>query len=355
MGVLLMFKAIIIFFSIITALFLGSCSEDEDVPAYTTSGVVIDVPDGVPVSGSAFKSRGENAWGFVRQSATWGDANSQIVDQLLVSLLNSGLLQQTGTFTDTSSTINNQSMTIKLTTGGSFPVSTASSFSGTLTFSKKFEIWRNSDNAKALELFFDEATALGTNGVLMYYQLNVLAPDEFNGDDVVVESYTFESSEGRKQTYSWSGGAIVANGSGEAGRVILEEMDGGTVFCFKAVVKMSGTLNWCPGSNNEYYSLGYTQRLGGSGETTAKFGYTDNNVDNVGQLCASSNTLIYGLFNSSGFVSDGNSSVSTDYPATTRVDGLFGELNTAGAGTWDDSQKATIDGLNIQFVDSSAP
>lgn len=346
-------------FWMIPLLFLLGCSDDERPSQTPTSGLVINVPDGVPFA-TGLSSRAETQWAFVRQSATWGDANSSVIDQLLVSLQSSGALTLSGSYTDVNSVINNQSMTIRLTVNANETVSTASAFLGSKTFNHKFEIWRNADVAKALEFYFDEATSLGTDGVLLYYRPNVLSPAEFKGDDVVVESYAFDSADGPKQTYSWSGGAITAGGPGLAGRVIIEEMDDGTLFCFKAVIKMNSSVNLCPGSNNEFYALGYTQRLLGLGEVTAKFSYTDNTLDNTGLACGVANPLNYGLFNLGGFVTDGVDSsffLSPQilYPASTRVDTLFSEINTAGAGAWDDTQQATIDGLNIQFVNTAAP
>jgi hypothetical protein len=354
-------KGFAFFFSLLFPLILISCSDDNsdnNTEVLTSSGLVVDVPDGVPFpTGLGFGPRAESAWAFVRQSATWGDANSQVVDGLLTGLINTGLLQTPGSYT-ASTTIETVEFTTRLTVGEDVTISTASAFTGSRTYSRRFEMWRSSDNAKALEMFFDSATELGDDGVLLYYQPNVLDPTEFNGDNVVVESFSFQTAQGRKQTYSWSGGSIVSGGSSEAGRVILEEMDNNTVFCFKAVVRMDGSLNWCaPGGNPEYYSLGYVQSLLGSGEVTAKFGYLDNDVDNTGQVCGVSNTLNYGLFNSAGFVDDGvaSGSVGASYPLPSRADTLFSEINTGGAGAWDDLRQATIDGLNIQFVSTTAP
>lgn len=345
-------RALLILFLTLFAFFSIQCDKADDQT--TTSGLVINVPDGVPIN-STLNTQAENAWLFVRQSATWGDSNSKIIDNLIVNLMNSGLLTREGTYTDSNVTVGTQAMTVRLTVNASASISGASAYTGSKTFDHKFEIWRNSDNAKALELFFDSVESLTSDGVLMYYQLNVLSPAEFNGDDVIVESYSFQSADGPKQTYSWSGGAIVSGGSGQAGRVVIEEMGSGTLFCFKSVVKLSGSLDWCTGSNSEYYSLGYTQNLTGEGEVTAKFGFEDNSIDNTGQLCGASNSLNYGTFNQDGFISDGNSTVGASFPATTRVDTLFSEINTVGAGAWDDTTKSKIDALNIQFVSSTAP
>ena len=350
-----MIRVLVLFVSCFILFLFSACSEEENTggATYSTSGMVVNVPNGVPQDVSTLSSlgRAENDWDFVRASATWGDANSQIVDELLTALLNSGLLQLNGTFTDTTSTINNMSVSIRLTTDQPTTVSTASAFTGSRTYDRKFEIWRNSDGAKGLELFFDSATELGTDGVLLYYQVNVLDPDNFDGDNVVVESFTQDTADGRKQTYTWSGGALTAGGPAQSGRVILEEMDNNTNFCFKSVIKLAD--QGCSTSADDYYSLGYTQRLDGSGEVTAMFGFADNSIDNSGTICGIPNLLNFGTFNSNGFISDANTSVASNFPETTRVTGLFGEINTAGAGAWDDLRQSTINGLNIQFVDNS--
>ncbi len=142
----------------------------------------------VDFSGLRTLPAAENAWGFVRQSATWARGNSQFMDSLLLSLRNSGLLNRTGTFTATNQSCGSITCTIRLTVGANESHS-SSAYSGNKVFANKFEAWRTTDNAKALEFFFTDSTTPGDTGGLLYYNLNVLNPTTFAGDSVVVESY----------------------------------------------------------------------------------------------------------------------------------------------------------------------
>ncbi len=299
----------------------------------------------------------ENAWGFVRQSATWARSNSLFIDGILAGLIRSGLLSSSGTSTFAGQTLSGLSgtWTLRLTVGANESV-TSSAYTGSKTFANKFEIWRDSDNAKAVELFFNAAGDVSGDGALIFYQLNVLQPGTWTGDNVIVESYVFGNTSERKQTYSWSGGKFTSDGITTRGRVILEEMDGGTLLCFKSVVALN--TNICTGaSGTEYYSLAYPVNVAAPNETTAKFGLADGSVDNSGTICGANNSLNYGLFLNGGFVSDGtaSSAVPSNYPPSSRTDTLFAEINTSGQDAWDDTTQATIDGLNIQFKSTAAP
>ena len=95
----------------------------------------------------------------------------------------------------------------------------------------------------------------------------------------------------------------------------------------------------------------------------------DGSINTNGTICPSSlsnYTLNYGLFKSSGFIADQKSSgeITSEYPAYTKVDTLFSELGSIGSGewdgsigtaVWDDTQKATIDSINISFKGSLTP
>ncbi|MCB1174936.1 MAG: hypothetical protein KDK39_15295, partial [Leptospiraceae bacterium] len=313
----------------------------------------------------------ENSWAFVRQSATWANANTDLIEAIVTPIKNSGALNYKGTYTRTVTTAKGITFTARLTVGTAADAVTAQAFSGNKYFDNKFEMWRASDNAKALELFFDSLTDLSGDGILLIYNLNVLDPYTYS-DSMVVESYSFKNVSSRVQVYSWSSaysggksGASYVNT--DRGRVILDTMENDTVLCFKAVVRFDGTNNFCTGAaGNEYYALSYSQFFASPNYATARMSLQDGAIDNststaTNNLCNGTGNLgnlKFGLFDGNGFVSDGNeaAAIPANYLAGTRVNSLHAELGTVGPdGSWDDTTKATIDALNVQFKSTAAP
>lgn len=313
-------------------------------------------------------------WTAVRQSATWANNNSNLADQIIMTLKNAGLLANSGTFT-TTTVINGTSYKIKLQTGGSF---NAGGVAATATnYSNKFQMWRASDNKVTLQLYFNDVGSPNA-GVLLFYRLAILGPTTSNNEDLIVESYIFGSSPSRKQTYSWgqpfwTSGANAATTS-VAGRVILEEMTIGLVgggtsagLCVK-IVSRTTPISGCNGiTGAHYYVLAYGQKTDSNFETTAKAGVHRTSVltavnSGNGGICAGGG-LNYGLFNGGGFVEDGQASPPSGYPNPSAgggyggVHALFGELGTAGSGAWDDTQSTMLDTTlaTIAFPDNSAP
>lgn len=345
-----------------------------------TTGLTIKIPDGVPLktnvaSNTKEKSlwkflkaqmnfpeakASENQWAFVRQSALWANNNTDAIEAVLNPIKKYNLLNSPGTLTTTVQLASGKLYTAKLTVSANTVVS-SSAYTGTKTFNHRFEMWRQSDSAKAMEMFFDNADALSDKGILLLYNLNVLDPSSYP-DSLVCETYVSSQNvsylgstvSSPKQTITWSGTQSFYTGS-LGGRVVLEKMDNNTVLCFKSVVRFqhSATFSGC-GTGTKYYSLAYSQYLNTSdNKATAKVSLADSSIDNgqTSKIC-SAYSLNYGLFiNKSGFVSDTNaaSAVPSDYPSTSRVDTLFSKIGTAGAGTWDDMQKTTLDSLNIKF------
>ncbi|MCB1318094.1 MAG: hypothetical protein KDK27_19145, partial [Leptospiraceae bacterium] len=186
-------------------------------------------PDFTGLSGAISQVRelhaAENAWGFVRQSATWANSNSLIIDSIISSLQSSGILNQSaGTYNFANQNVSGTQYHMQIGVGTNDTVNGAG-YSGTKTYTNRFLMWRASDDAKALELFFDNSTDTSGDGALMTYSLNVLNGSRFTATAPLVETYVFGSAGSRKQVYSWRDGPLVSGtvpGSLN-GRVLLEE------------------------------------------------------------------------------------------------------------------------------------
>ena len=356
------------------------------IAAYRDGGIPVAMPapgeKRLVLSGAASVDAAENHWGFVRQSATWANGNSALADNIITSLKNSGLLTNEARQLSTTTVINGVTYKVKLETNNTCnPTSscqglTSSAYTGTKTFSHRLKFWRASDNLDVLEMVFDDVNTPGTgDGVLLNYRLAVLDPSLGDNANLIVESYISGAAPNRRQTYSW-GAPFWTSGSNAAttsdrGRVILEEMTvglkgGGTssgALCVRIAVRtVSQTITGC-GTGNFYYALAYGQKTVSNFETTALSGLAVNSLATGGLICGILN-LGFGTFNGAGFVADQQSSsqVPTGFPDPSvnggypGVQALFNKINTAGAGAggFDDTQKATIDGLtSISFHPAS--
>jgi len=348
----------------------------------TCSRGPLDVPDTIQLPVIQLEGA-ESDWGFVRQSATWARGNSSLADNLITGLKNSGLLSQSATFTRSGIGMGSISATIRLTpsantviTGDGAGNTGAASLVGSKTFSHKFDAWRSSDNAKVLELFFDDPDSVDNDGALLYYNLHLLNPAVFTGNSAVVESYSFGSPGALKQTYSWSNGPLISGGGSDKGRVVLNEVFSGTQLCFRSVIKTNFTIN-CGGTNLVYYTLAYMTKTTGANETTARFGIgtgpsgaqagTGGTADGI---CGSANARNYGLFSVGGFIGDGYAAanIPASYPAANtsspsyggsppHVDNAFSRTGivAGGAGDYEDTSATRMDALNVQFKSSAAP
>ena len=108
-------------------------------------------------------------------------------------------------------------------------------------------------------------------------------------------------------------------------------------------------------TSNDYYATTYSQKQTGGNEVVAKFSVSRDTVDHTGKLCGLTNTHNYGLFNNTGFISDGvaAASIASNYPSYARVDANLSRAQGA-EGDWDDIEASTIDAFDIQFNDSSS-
>lgn len=330
--------------------------------------IVVPTKSRIVLGGTQEVQAAENAWGFVRQSATWANGNSSLADQIITSLKNSGLLTNSGSWA-TTTTIGGVQYKVRLQTGSSCcPTISSTAYTGTKSFANRFKLWRASDNVEVLELLFDNINSPNTsNGVLMNYRLNALNASLTDNPNLIVESYIFNGAPNRKQTYSWSGAfqttATNSNPTSDAGRVVLEEMTlglkgAGTTpgLCVRIVARTSQTPGSCSGAPF-YYALAYGQRTESGFETTAQAGLYPNPLPNGASpnICNFGNILQNGLFNGNGFVTDGvaSGSILTGYPDANANNGypgvttLFGKLGTTGAGAngYDDLSDAKIDAL----------
>lgn len=333
-------------------------------------------------------------WGFVRQSATWARGNSLFMDDIIAGIQANTLLVAAATGNTVTAT--NLSLgdgggvfDLRLTLGNSgneFQPG-SSVYTTTKTFSNYLELKVAGTANMALQFYWDDNPRLaGGDGALLIYNLARIAPSEWTAQ-ATIESYvympdavndstynTLYPNQGLIQTYSWAGPLGTDSElslHAQRGRVILEEMDNQTVFCFKTVVRLDGTTNLFPltfpnkalctsGNADEYYKLAYSQKLTGNLNVTAKSGWEEGAVTYpatpaTDTLCGLID-LNFGLFDMNGFVRDGvdSSAIPSDYVPAARVAGLYGRIGSqgkSGAGdgqgvTWDDTSKSTIDGLN---------
>ncbi|HMV41330.1 MAG TPA: hypothetical protein PK079_10595 [Leptospiraceae bacterium] len=329
------------------------------------------------------------SWGFVRQSATWGRANSTLVDTLLTSLQTSGVFSRISSGelivpNQTSSTGVTFTYRLKINENVSGIASTA--YSGTKTYAHRFEAWKSGDSVPTLQMFFSSLTGTGTTGVLLYYNLSKLNPTAFGtATSAIVESYTSGNKGDMKQTYSWNNGPQDSSWISRNGRVIIREMNNGADICVRTVVTMNtnssglnGQLNSLCGSNtNIYYLLAYVQKTTAPFYTVAKSGLTNTTpIKNVSTFCGLAGSVSsalpnnYGLFDQNGFVSDGatSSTIPSGYPGTTDVDNAFSRtgaaLNELGidnvaVAEYDQSDATFMNNLStnasLAFKTSSAP
>ena len=319
------------------------------------------------ISGIKEAQAAENAWGGVRQSVTWANANSSLIDSILTGLNSANFFQwpddttvarvnvQLGTFTGKIHITKNATSTYNVT------CSACGSAKG---FKHRLIIWRQSDDAKALELFFNDYGDVSGSGALVIYRTNVLNPTQFNGNDTFVESWVQSGSDGNIQTYTWSNGPLSSGGPTNKARIFLETMASGTLLCVQGVIRLNSTaatefrdaapLAGCNAAQNLYYVIGYGQKIASPFQTTAKVAMWDgDNFGQDGRICDISHGLNYGLFNGNGFINDGvaSSSVPSDFRSGSAIDTLFAEIGTSTGNSYDDMQQATIDGLNVTFLD----
>ncbi|TGJ99711.1 hypothetical protein EHO59_17930 [Leptospira semungkisensis] len=342
-----------------------------------------------------------NDWGFVRQSATWARGNSLFMDDIIASIESNTLLVAAAsgnTVTATNMKVGDGGgvfdVRLTLNNSGSEFSPTSTVYTGTKTFSNYFELKVTGTSTMALQFYWDNNPRdPSTQGALLIYNLALVAPDIWTATaniesyvympDLVNDTtgtYTAYPLQGLIQTYSWSSGNLGTDSElalhAQKGRVILEEMDNQTVFCFKTVVRIDGTANLfptlnpnkalCPSTNgNEYYKLAYSQKLTGDLNVTAKEGWDETAIAASGTDTICSGlipTISYGLFNFNGFVKDqvASADIPSDYVQANRVDGLYGRVGGQGkTGTgdtngvkWDDTTQATIDALSVSFQSS---
>ncbi|TGK36492.1 LIC_12337 family protein [Leptospira andrefontaineae] len=338
-------------------------------------------------------------WGFVRGSASWARGNSLFMDDVIGSiqanpalvLVASGV---NGITQDGFSTTSGTNFTISLKLNGAFTAS-STAYTGTKTFSNYLELKNvgTTDTANiALQFYWDDDPRDPLqDGALVRYRLQMLNPSQDGGSSADIESYVYSPNvanafystlypnQGLVQVYSWDDKLANDNEislKARHGRVILEEMDEQTVFCFKAIVRVDATANLIPSNTNaglctgsasdEYYKLAYSQKLTGNLEVTAKSGWEEGAITSGdGNLCGLV-SLNYGLFNVNGFVKDlvASGDIPSSYVPASRVDGLYARIGLSGKSGntgdnngvfWDDTRKATIDALDIVFESSPPP
>ena len=323
-------------------------------------------------------SAAESLWGFVRQSATWANSNSILIDGIITSVKKSGVLAL-GTY-QKSDVDFGTGVIFKMEIGTVNKTVNLAAKSGTTTYSHYFYLWRQSDGAKALEVFFDDPDSPKTgDGAAAIYKLGLLNPREFDNPNAIVETRVFSKCLGSQsategcQTYSWANGPIqTSSGFTSNGRVVLTEMSG--ILCVQVLVRSKSGTNNCTNVSDtyEYYTLAYGQSLSDPFGAVGRMGYSDSSlystVADDGEVCYDGyNPGGYGYFDKNGFISDGNSSAdaAAKYSQKSNVDTAFAAIGTTGNGGangFDDLTTATIDALDsgtaeqkIAFHETAAP
>ncbi|TGL36997.1 hypothetical protein EHQ52_03765 [Leptospira koniambonensis] len=337
-------------------------------------------------------------WGFVRGSASWARGNSLFMDDVIGSIqANTGLVflasQPGGFVQDNFSTTSGTDFQISIKLGGSFMAS-STAYTGQKEFSNYLELRNENTTATsdiALQFYWDDDPRdSDQQGALVKYRLQMLNPSQDGGSTADIESYVYSPKltdvkydpathnnvvQGLVQVYSWDDKLNNDNQislHARHGRVILEEMDNRTIFCFKALVRIDSNANlvpafypnegFCAGTTgDEYYKLAYSQKLTGDLEVTAKSGWEEATITPTdGELCSTGISLNYGLFNVNGFVKDvvASSNIPSGYVPASRVDGLYARIGTSGKSgdsgddmdvLWDDLRKDTIDNMDVVF------
>ncbi|PJZ58057.1 LIC_12337 family protein [Leptospira barantonii] len=336
-----------------------------------------------------------DSWGFVRQSATWARGNSLFMDDLIFAIRKAFPLGTTANITLSNQLFNGQSYTLRLKLNSGNVSYQPSTLSTAASYTNFFELRSTSDNGAALQFFFDDDPRdVAGDGAVLLYQLSRLDPTRWSGATAIIESYVRQpvvtgfANQGLIQTYSWKGplGSDALGQDVDTGRVILEEMDNRTVFCFKSVVSFNGTTDLvtinagttalgyshnnglCPGAGREYYKLAYSQKLDGSLNVTAKGGLEQTAITS-GQAITCNSTVnqfvnftpTYGLFNFNGFIAEGvaSSAIPADFIQSSRVDSLYDRVGTVGksaatttpaGSSWDTLTKAYVDAITINFA-----
>ncbi|TGL97470.1 hypothetical protein EHQ76_15155 [Leptospira barantonii] len=336
-----------------------------------------------------------DSWGFVRQSATWARGNSLFMDDLIFAIRKAFPLGTTANITLSNQLFNGQSYTLRLKLNSGNVSYQPSTLGAAASYTNFFELRSTSDNGAALQFFFDDDPRdVAGDGAVLLYQLSRLDPTRWSGATAIIESYVRQpvvtgfANQGLIQTYSWKGplGSDALGQDVDTGRVILEEMDNRTVFCFKSVVSFNGTTDLvtinagttalgyshnnglCPGAGREYYKLAYSQKLDGSLNVTAKGGLEQTAITS-GQAITCNSTVnqfvnftpTYGLFNFNGFIAEGvaSSAIPADFIQSSRVDSLYDRVGTVGksaatttpaGSSWDTLTKAYVDAITINFA-----
>lgn len=271
---------------------------------------------------------------------------------------------------------------------------TSTAYSGTKTFSHRFEAWKSGDSVPTLQMFFSSLTDTGSTGVLLYYNLANLNPTAFGtAPNAAVESYTSGVKGSMAQTYSWKDGPENTSWISKNGRVIIREMNSGAEICVRTVVTLTrgstgigtnldalcATTNSVNNTSNKlYYILAYVQKTASPFYTVAKSGlvkFESAPIRNTATFCGFNSGVFsalpanYGLFDLNGFVSDGATAgtIPAGYPSATDVDNAFIRTGApsgfaGGGGTvaeYDQSDATFMDGLStntdFDFKASAAP
>lgn len=319
---------------------------------------------------ATLKAAPEDNWLFVRQSVTWANSNSIIVDQIISAIKDAGLLGGAGGRSEATRLIGGVNYKIVLEVGAPACVSctgiSSSAYTGTKNFTNRFKMWRAADDVEALELLFDDPDNIGANGILMNYRLAVISPENSNNEDLIIESYISGASPSRKQTYSlnqpiWVAPSENAALTADAGRVVLEEMTinlvgGGVANGLGAKIAFRTVSQAACGGGPLYYTLAYHQKIDAPFETTALEGLAPNAYPVSTTLCGA-DIVKFGIFDENGFVSDNLTSleIPSGYPDPSDVYGVQSEFDkiglvpAGGTGSYDDLQKTSLDSLSIAF------
>ncbi len=286
----------------------------------------------------------EDQWDSVRNIISFTRNITKSINDLMANLESTGLFNVSGTFTT-----NNGTFKIKLVMNQEETI-TDNSTGSNLTFSNKLILWNASNNAKYLEIYFDDPTTkTGGDGALVTFEPAVIDPTTYTAGKRM-ECY----SNGQTMTCSWEG--MIASHNIDRGQLIAQMNSDNTIqlrlLAKTTLTSITGLGNCSTGVY--YYTLGAIIQNSDPFYTTSAFGIKCN--EESYELGSSANPYNYGYFNANAnptasdstkyFAGMGSTPPSSDYPSTTDVNNLISLDPTK-------TQVDSIPTINFKSTDSA--
>lgn len=294
-----------------------------------------------------------NNWTAVRSIATFLQNATNGVDEIIVSLQNSGALNANQVITATRGDF-------KYRFNPSFDQSVVSTaFPSGKTYNVSFEVWRSTDDSKYLELYF--TTGEDAREALAIWQPNIVDTNANQGNSNKMECALSGGANDGFMVCSWNG-PIASSGVVQTARFKADaNSTSGDVSVRGAVQTLNAS--GCASGAADYYALAFISKTASPNYTTARFGFNEGSL--APTLCGTTNTVNNAYFNTNAnangsggdqyFVQDG---VATDldanYPTSASVASYFNGLGSADSDGVDITTTA-LGSLSVQFRQSTSP